>query len=64
MKFVFYKTSNQDDKKVIDIETLSELLSMVDDIGEIIIGEYDKYDMINDSNKPHYFIEDYDYYRE
>lgn len=65
MKFAFYKTSDHHSNiKVIDVETLSELLSMVDDLGEIIIGEYDMYNMINDPNKPHYFIEHYDDYRE
>lgn len=62
MKFAFYKTSDHyNNIKVIDVETLSELLSMIDDMGEVVMGLYY---MTGDKDEPHYFIEHYDDYRE
>jgi len=61
MKFAFYKTSKPENVSVIEVRTISELLNLVDNTGEIIIG---KYIMKNDPSEPDYFIEDYDDYRE
>ena len=62
MKFTFYKTSGIDGEKIIEVNTLLELLKLVDNssAGEIIIGITNPIYV----NAPHYYIEDYDDCRE
>lgn len=61
MKFIYYKTSDPDDYKIIEIKTLKEMLALVKKCGAIVLQKSSGSYEVPECD---YEIENYDDYRE